>query len=181
MAVFALAGKVYLAPTQVDGASGTLLTGILEDRIEFDDGSDVEVHGSGLEADAWTTVRVPRRPPALYLPLHNVDANTYKLLMMLASTGTGLDSSGGNSVGLYGMPPSYSLVIRPLATAYDNYWYSPRVTLHPESVKKLVWARNTKRFEGSNLILLTKRSLDGTKQAWKEGTYAALNTAYSLP
>lgn len=181
MSVYALAGQVYAAPTQIDGVSGTPLQGILEDEIIFEDGMNVEMHGSGLEADAWTSIAVPGGPPKLYLPLQDVAAVTNQIMWMLRSTGTGLDSSGGNGVGLYGTPPSVALVIRPRAVALDSYWYSPRLTLHPDSIKRVVWSRNSRRFEGSALVLFPKRSLDGTKQAWKQGTYAALNTAYGLP
>lgn len=182
MAAYALAGKVYLAPTQVDGASGTLLAGILEDEIVFEDGLSDEAYGSGLEADAWTSVVVPGQRPKLYLPLQDVAAVTNQLLWMLRSTGTGIDSAGGNGVGISGSPPAYAMVIRPRETAYDSYWYFPRVSIHAqESIVRVKWSRNGKRFDGSALVLYPRRSADGTKQAWKQGTYSALNTAYGLP
>lgn len=182
MAVKSLAGLVYVAPTQVDGASGTLLTGILDDQIMFDDGRTDEAHGSGLEDDAWTSIVLPGTRPKLYLPLQNVDATTYKLLFGTRSTGTGLDSHGGNSTPNYATPPAYALVIRPRAPSADDiYWYSPRVVWHADSVVRLVWSRNNKRHEGASLVLYPRRSVDGSKQAWKEGTYAALNTYYGLP
>ncbi len=181
MAVRPLPGLVYLNPTQIDGASGTPLTGLLNDEIIFEDGRREEAHGSGFEDDAWTSIVLPGERPKLYLPLQGVDASTYQLLFATRSSGTGLDSDAGNGVPNYGVPTGPALVIRPRAPGEDSFWYSPRVVWHGDSVARLVWSRNGRRFEGTVLVLYPRRSLDGSKQAWKEGTYAALNTAYGLP
>lgn len=182
MAVKSIAGLVYLAPTQADGVSGTPLTGILDDQVEFEDGLTDEAHGSGLEADAWTSVVVPGNRPAIYLPLQDVSAETNKLLWMLRSTGTGIDSAAGNGVGLYGSPPGYSLVIRPRASAEATYWYFPRVSIDAQrSIVRVTWSRLGKRHSASALVLYPRRSADGTKKAWMEGTHTAINTYYGLP
>lgn len=182
MAVKSIAGLPYLSPTQADGASGTLLAGILEDQVEFEDGLTDRAFGSGLEADAWTSVATPGRRPAIYLPVQDVSAETNKLLWMLRSTGTGIDSAGGNGVGLHASPPGYSLVIRPRSSGETTYWYFPRVSIDAErSVVRVSWSRNGRRFNGSALVLYPRRSLDGSKKAWMEGTYTAINTYYGLP
>lgn len=182
MAVRPLSCLVYLNPSQIDGASGTPLEGIEGDEVYFEDGlRDVE-HGSGLEADAWTSVVTPGTRPMLVIPLRDVVAATNQIAWMLRSTGTGIDSAGGNGVGLFASPPAVALVIRPRVTAIDDYWYFPRLSVNATASQiRVTWARNTKRFEGMGLVLYPRRSADGTKQAWKQGTYAALNTAYGLP
>lgn len=181
MAVRPIPGIPYLNPTQIDGSSGTPLEGILNDEIIFEDGRREEAHGSGLEDDAWTSMVLPGERPKLFLPLQNVEAATHQLLFATRSTGTGLDSDGGNGVPNYGVPTGPALVIRPRAAAETSFWYSPRVVWHGESIARLAWSRNGRRFEGAVLVLFPRRSLDGTKQAWKEGTSSALNTAYGLP
>lgn len=182
MAAYALAGKAYLAPTQVDGVSGTLLAGILEDEMYFEDGMTDQAFGTGLEPDAWTSVAMPGTRPRLVLPLQDVVAATNQLLWMLRSTGTGLASAGGNNVGIAGSPPAYSLVIRPRNTGNDEYFYAPRLSINAqESIVRIKWSRLGARFEGSALVLYPRRSADGTKDAWRAGTYSALNTYYGLP
>jgi len=182
MAVYAITGRVYLAPTQVDGASGTLLTGILDDEIFFEDGLTDQPFGTGLEPDAWTSVVMPGQRPRLVLPLQDVAAVTNQLLWMLRSTGTGIASAGGNNVGIAGSPPAYALVIRPRSSGVDDYFYAPRLSINAqESIVRVKWSRLGARFDGSALVLYPRRSADGTKDAWRTGTYSALNTYYGLP
>lgn len=172
-------GKLYIDPTDAT-TGGTQVVGIAEDAMVFDDGRGVQHFGSGLESDAWTSIQGPAEtPPKLVIPLRDISATTLQLLFSMLSTGTGIDSHGGNSVGIHGNLPSVALVIRPKDTTQD-YFYGPRWKLHQDSVKRITWSRNVAHFDGSELALCPQRSLDGTKQAFKKGTASAINTAYGL-
>lgn len=179
MSVTAIPGKPFINPTDAT-TGGTQIKGIFEDRIEFDDGRGTRHFGSGLESDAWTTIAAPaERPPALIIPVRDVAATTLQLLFSLLSTGSGIDSHGGNSVAVHGDPPAVALVIRPKDTTQD-YFYGPRWKLHQDTEKRLVWSQGVAHFEGSVLMLCPQRSQDGTLQAFKKGTASAINTVYSL-
>ena len=172
-------GTLHINPTAA-AAGGTQVVGIDGDRMEFDDGAGVRHFGGGLEADNWVTLRRPgEKPPALSIPVRDVSATSLQLLFSLLSTGTGLDSHGGNSTAVHGVPPSVALVIRPKDTNQD-YLYGPAWRLHQDSRALLVWARNEWHYSGSLLVLAPHRSTDGTKQAFKKATAAAINTAYGL-
>ena len=178
MAAHPVPGLVFINPTAA-AAGGTQLRGIFDDQVEFEDGTEVEHHGGGLEADSWVTTRKQGRPAVLLIPVRDVSSTTIQLLLGLLSTGTGADSNGGTGIGVHGVPPAVSLAIRPRDTGQD-YFYSPRMVLHERSVKRIVWSRTVPKYDGSVLALCPERSLDGTKQAYKLGTAAAINTTYGL-
>lgn len=174
-----LPGKLYIDPTSA-GAGGTLVTGIADDRIEWDDGIATRHFGAGLEADNWTTLRAPSdAPPRLIIPVRDVSSATLQLLFSLVSTGTGMHSHGGNSTPIHGDPPGVALVIRP-KSASASLLYGPRWKLHAESEKRIVWSRTSMRYEGSLLVLAPQRSLDHTKRAFMEDTAENIDSYYEL-
>jgi hypothetical protein len=116
----------------------------------------------------------------LRLPLRDVSDNARKLLYSLLTTaGTSLNSEGGTGKDMFNLSTPYAMVIRPVDTSL-LYFYSPRLTLHADSRTVMTWSRATKVFEGSELILMPERSLDGTKRAWMLDTAAAINAYYGL-
>jgi hypothetical protein len=171
-------GKLYIDPTSA-AVGGTLLAGILDDRIEFDDGRTVRHFGAGPEIDNWATLAAPAASPAkLIIPVRDVSAATMQLLLALLSTGTAIHSSGGQGTATHGMPPSVALALRPKDGS--EILYGPRWTLHAESVKRLVWSRTAMRYEGSQLVLAPHRSLDHTKRAFMEDSAANIDAHYGL-
>jgi hypothetical protein len=179
MSAHPVPGKVFITPTSA-AVGGTQVTGIFEDRVEFDDGTKTEHYGTGLEADAWGTLRAPGdAPAALYIPLRDVSSVTMQLLLSLLSTGANMHSHGGGSTPIHGDPPGVALVIRPKDTT-QNYLYGPRWKLHKLCEKRIVWSRKALRFEGNTLILAPHRSLDSTKKAFMEDTPANINSHYGL-
>lgn len=178
MAAHPVPGKLYIGPTNAT-TGGTQVTGVEGDQFSFDDGRGVRHFGGGLEADNWVTLAgAPERPAALEIPVRDVSSTTLQLLFSMLSTGTGLDSHGGNGTAPHGTPPSVALVIRPKDTTQD-YFYGPAWRLHADSVKRLVWSRNVWHYEGSLLVLAPHRSSAG-KKAYMKGTASAINTYYGL-
>jgi hypothetical protein len=178
MAKFPIFGVPYLAPTNAT-TGGTQLVGITDRRVEFDDGARVRTIANDIRADAFVTLRAPGVPPALIIPLGDVSATARKLLYsLLTSGGSSLQSHAGNVYPL-NLAQGYSLVIRPDDTN-QLYWYSGRVTMHEQSKARMVWAPTGGHFDGSELVLMPERSLDGTKRAWMHDTAANINTHYGL-
>lgn len=179
MSAHPVPGYVYTAPTSA-AVGGTLVNGLVEDRIEWEDGRGVRAFGSGLEADAWSMVPVQgEKPPALILPVRDVAAATLQLLFSHLSTGTTMHSHGGQGVPPFGDLPGVALVVRPKDTS-QLYLYGPRWKMHPDCVKRLTWHRNVARFDGSLLVLCPQRSLDGSKKAFMFDSVSNINTYYGL-
>lgn len=178
MAATPIPATLHINPTNAT-SGGTQITGIEEDRVVFDDGRGVLTFGGGLEADNWVTLAGPAvRPASLTLVVHNVTSTTLQLLFSLLSTGTGIDSHGGNGTAPYGVPPSVAIGLRPKDTTQD-YFYGPAWRLHADSVKRLTWSRNVWHYDGSLLVLAPHRSSAG-KKAYMKGTATAINTYYGL-
>lgn len=179
MAVKPLRGELYLTPTSA-AVGGTRIQGIVEDRIEWEDGAGTAHFGGGLEADNWITIRRPNAQPArLTIPLRDVASTTLQLLFAMLSTGTGFDTHGGNGTAIHGLAPTAALVVRPV-TSGELFLYGPRWALHAESLARLTWSRKVARYDGSTLILAPQRSLDGTKKAAMFATAANINSHYGL-
>lgn len=171
-------GKLYIDPTSAN-VGGTLLAGIFEDRIEFDDGRGVRHFGAGPEIDNWATLAAPATVPArLIIPLRDVSAATLQLLFALLSTGTAIHSHGGQSTAAHGNPPSVALALRPKDGG--SILYGPRWKLHAESEKRVIWSRTVMRYEGSRLVLAPHRSLDHTKRAFMEDSAANIDSHYGM-
>lgn len=178
MAVHAIPGILVLDPTDAT-TGGTNIVGIDDDGIEFDDGREFRVVGSGFQRDAFDILPTRGRAPVLRLPLRDQGSTSMQLLFDYLSIGTAIHSDGGQASPNYVSTAVGALLIRPVDTT-QLYFYGPRWVLHPENEGRIVWHRNRLHFDGSVLALTPRRSINGTLRAWSRDTAANINSYYGL-
>lgn len=157
------AGKIFIDPTSAL-VGGTALTGILEERVEFEANRNTQAYGGGLEADNWVLVNAPGdKPPALIIPVRDSDGPGMQHLLGILNQAEHAD------------PATVAIVIRNRA-GDAAYLYGPRWARHPDCTARIVWARDRLHLDGAELMLAPQR--DGEKRAYMLDDAEAINEHY---
>lgn len=174
-------GALYLNPTNAT-TGGTKLVAIERNRIEWEDGVKVRHVGTGVDPDAWETLRVPGAPALLRIAMRDESATARRLLhSALTASGSALDSdpAAGTGTWMFQPMPNYALGFRPDDTS-ALYFYAPRVSVREDAAIRRMAARVFTTYHESDLILALLRRLDGAKEAFKFDTATNINTYYGL-
>ncbi len=174
-------GAIYLNPTNAT-TGGTKLIAIERNRIEWEDGVKVRHVGTGVDPDAWETLRTPGRPALLRIAMRDESATARKLVhSALSTSGSSLNSdpAAGSGTYMFQPMPGNALGFRPDDTS-ELYLYTPRAAIAEDAEIRRLASRIFTTYHESDLILALQRSLDGSKQAFKWDTAAAINSYYGL-
>ena len=143
----------YLDPTNVAGATGTRLGGILDEKIVFEEQRKSRLFMDGLEDDAYVGLSAVEGPPLLRLPLVGNSVETLKILFAHNTTGGALlDSFGGEALDRWLISRTFAILCRPVESG-ELFLYSPAWVLHDESRAQIAFHRKEWSFEESELIL----------------------------
>lgn len=174
-------GALYLNPTNAT-TGGTKLMAVERNQIEWEDGARVRHIGTGVDPDAWETIRAPGETALLRIPMRDESATARKLLhSLLTTSGNALDSdpAAGGGTGMFRPAPNFALGFRPDDTT-QLYFYAPRASMREDARLRRLASRVFTTYHESDLILALLRNLAGTKEALKFDTAANINTYFGL-
>ena len=179
--VYATPGRLYLTPTTVTGATGTLIDGIEEQAISLMLDGDVRRYRTGIGADAGFRMRMGRVQAArLMLPLREQSVTGLKLLLsQLTTDGATIRPTGGTAAAEFAKLPTFALIVRPKSSS-EKYLYSPNWAMSEQTLQHILHSEDGAQLAGATLELIATRPTNATGPAYMWASSSAIATAYSL-
>jgi hypothetical protein len=183
MAVYEMNGALVLTPTSAR-AGGTIVEGVMEDiadamqlLIPFR-GRYARV---GLGAKGGLETRAGHEQPiTLQIPFKNrknlAQARTL-MLSHVTTSGTNMAPHGGTATKPHATPPSFALMVRPIA-ADEPHLYAPRWRVVEFQEVLLTYGQSVSHVDGNILYLMANQAHGATARPWLYGAYADINTEY---
>lgn len=183
MAVYALSGKCYTAPTAAHGG-GTIVPGIvddIQDSFSIRIPAPIDLCRVGLGAKGGIESRAGHEGPLLLLlPLKDNSAAARTLLFShLTADGAAMAPTGTGVTGVHAKPPSFAMVVRP-NSATELHLYSPAWRIADNAELQAIFSETIPHFGPNILPLIANRAPGQTTRAWLWAAAAAINTEYSL-
>lgn len=179
--VFATPGKLYLTPTTVTGATGTLIEGIQDREITTEFEGEMREYLTGIGSSAGLDVVHGRKQSArLIIPLRRQDSTGLKILYShLTTDGSTHRPTGGTAADEFTSLPSFALILRPDKTT-EKYLYSPNWRVTRNSLFLLQHSEVLPQLSNAVLELVATRPSNASGPPYAWATSANIASIFSL-